>query len=234
MGFDRSPADQLTNDIIDKTLEQFGDIIDPTQDVFAENFLTGKKKVRIDLNKGKEIPCDFHVLFETATGKSITVTLRVYYKDQPYHCKRCTEQHIGDCPKFTAEKEDKERIKQVKENNTKTVMIGDSNIRCVNENRMMASVTAVTGGKIGHISNQIEFEDLGKIDTVIMSAGQNCTNDADDIEQKSWETRTHVKISRAEKVIENLWNKVRMLSCLVYLQLLVPKLQKGKERHAIS
>ena len=89
-GFDRWPAEQLTNDQIDSTMQQFGDIIVPTQDVFAENFLTGKKKLRIDLNKGKEIPRDFHTLLVTPTGRSLTVTLRLFYKDQPYHCKHRT------------------------------------------------------------------------------------------------------------------------------------------------
>ena len=86
MGFDRSPADLLTNEQLDKILEQFGTIIDPTQDVFAESFLTGKKKLRLDLNKGKEIPRDFHAQVETPTGRSLTANLRVYYRDQPYHC----------------------------------------------------------------------------------------------------------------------------------------------------
>ena len=45
VGFDRSPAELLTNEKIDSILGQFGDIIVPTQDVYAESFLTGKKKL---------------------------------------------------------------------------------------------------------------------------------------------------------------------------------------------
>ena len=204
MGFDRSPAEKITNASIDKTLQQFGDIIVPTQDVYAENFLTGKKKLRIDLNKGNEIPRDFHMLFETETGKSLTVSLWVYYKDQPYHCRKCTEQHVGDCPKFIAEKEEKQQVKKIKEDITKTIMIGDSNFRCVNESGVMASVTAVTGGKIGHICNQVKFENLDKIDNIILSAGQNFINNADEVEQKFWEARTLAEISSTETVINSL------------------------------
>ena len=207
MGFDRSPAEGITNDNIDKVMQQFGDIIVPTQDVYAENFLTGKKKLRIDLSKGKEIPRDFHMLWETPTGKPLTVSLRLYYRDQPYHCKRCTEQHVGDCPKFIAEKEEKQEVKKVKESLTKTIMVGDSNLRCVNENGVMASVTAVTGGKIGHICNQLQFENLEKIDTIVLSAGQNCTNDVEEVDQKFWEARTLAEINRTEKVIEKLMGK---------------------------
>ena len=36
MGFDREPADTLSNNKVDNLLSQFGTIIEPTQDVFAE------------------------------------------------------------------------------------------------------------------------------------------------------------------------------------------------------
>ena len=207
MGFDRSPADLITNEKLDKILGQFGTIINPTQDVYAESFLTGKKKLRLDLNNGKQIPRDFHAQVETEAGRLLTANLRVYYKNQPYHCRRCVEQHIGDCPRFIAEKEERQQIKKVKEDITKTVMIGDSNFRCINENGTMATVTAVTGGKLGHICNQINFENLEKVDTVIISAGQNCTNDADEVEKKLWEARTTGEVSKAEKVVNNLMEK---------------------------
>ena len=206
-GFDRSPAELLTNEKIDSILGQFGKVIVPTQDVFAESFLTGKKKLRLDLNKEKDIPRDFHVLVDTPGGKTLTATLRLYYRDQPWHCKRCTEQHTGDCPKYIAEKEEKQQLKKVKENNTSTILIGDSNFRCVNENGVMASVTAVTGGKLGHIINQAQFEDLSKTDTIILSAGQNCINDADEVEEKCWEARTTGEISKTEKLVSELMDK---------------------------
>ena len=204
MGFERRPADQISNASINKTLQQFGKIIVPTEDVYAENFLTGKKKLRIDLDQGKDIPRDFHMQIESETGRSLTVSLRVFYKEQPYHCRKCTEQHVGDCPKFIAEKEEKQQVKKMKEDISKTIMIGDSNFRCVNESGVMASVTAITGGKLGHICNQVQFENLEKIENVILSAGQNCTNDVDELEQKFWEARTLAEISTAEKVVNNL------------------------------
>ena len=207
MGFDRSPGELLTNEKMDNIMLQFGDIIDPTQDVYAEHFLTGKKKIRLDLNKEIHIPRDFHVQVESESGRSLTVTLRVYYKDQPYHCKSCVEKHIGDCPKRIAEKEEKQRIKKVKEENTHTVLIGDSNFRCANENGLMANVTAVTGAKLGHVCNQLEFENLENVDTIILSAGQNCINDIHLLGPKLWETRTIGEISKTEKVMNSLLEK---------------------------
>ena len=207
MGFDREPADTLSNNKVDKLLSQFGTVIEPTQDVFAENFLTGKKKVRIDLNKEIDIPRNFHIQVELASGRNLTVSLRVYYRDQPYHCRRCTEQHVGDCPLYIAEKEEKTKIKKVKEDSSKTMLVGDSNFRCVNENGVMATVTAVTGGKLGHIINQVSFEDLTKIDTVVLSAGQNCTNDVEEVGQEAWESRTKAEFAKAEKALLSLITK---------------------------
>ena len=43
-GFHRFPLDQISNEQIDKVIENFGKIIIPTQDVFSSIFLAGKKK----------------------------------------------------------------------------------------------------------------------------------------------------------------------------------------------
>ena len=40
-----------------------------------------------------------------------------------------------------------EKVKKIKQETTKTVMIGDSNFRCINERGVMANVTAITGGR---------------------------------------------------------------------------------------
>ena len=100
MGFNASPADQIKNDQIDKILETFGEIIVPTEDVYAEIFMTGKKKLRIDLNKGKDIPRDLHIQFDGESGQAFNISLRSFYKNQPYHCRKCKEGHTGDCPEW--------------------------------------------------------------------------------------------------------------------------------------
>ena len=182
-GFNRFPLDQISNEQIDKILENFGQILIPTQDVYAELFLTGKKKVRIDLNQGKDIPRDLFAEFVNDSGKKYSVTLRCYYRDQPYMCKECNDKHIGDCPVRENEKIENGKAKKLKETKTKTVMIGDSNFRCINERGVMASVTAITGGKIGHITNQVKFENLSAIENVVLSSGKNCINDIEEVEK---------------------------------------------------
>ena len=95
----------------------------------------------------------------------------------------------------------------MKEDNNKTVMVGDSNFRCIKEDGVMASVTAVSGGKMGHICNQVNFENITKTEKIILSAGQNCTNDADELNQRFWESRTVAEISATETMVNKLLGK---------------------------
>ena len=207
VGFERFPANMMTNEQLNGILGNFGDIIVPTQDVYAEIFLTGKKKVRIDLNKGEDIPRDLFAEFTTEEGKKYEVTLRTYYRDQPFTCRKCKVKHIGDCPLWVKEQAEKENAKKTKENNTKTAFIGDSNNRCINESGVMASVTAITGGKIGHVANQLHFENLEQMDNIVISAGQNCINDVDLMGKEEWEVRTMAEISELDNAAKFLLNK---------------------------
>ena len=68
----------------------------------------------------------------------------------------------------------------------------------------MSSVTAVTGGEIGHICNQVSFENLTKIENVVLSAGQNCINDVDEMEKGNWESRTMEEVRKLENTITKL------------------------------
>ena len=72
--------------------------------------------------------------------------------------------------------QDKQReneIKEQKERETKTLIIGDSNLKLVNRNAVLADVIASSGAKIGHISNQLSFENTDKYDNIVVFAGIN-------------------------------------------------------------
>ena len=86
-------------------------------------------------------------------------------------------------------------------------MIGDSNFRCINERGVMASVTAITGGKIGHVVNQIKFENLSAIQNVVLSSGQNCIHDIEEVEKGLWEKRTQTEILALESQASNLMSQ---------------------------
>lgn len=88
----------LTNKALTKFFENYGTILEPVEDVFdlTENVWSiDKKKCRIDLDKELNIPrnCPIEVPVDNGTKKG---TLRITYKDQPYYCRRCTDEHVGD------------------------------------------------------------------------------------------------------------------------------------------
>ena len=91
-------GDVLSNKTLTKFLEKYGTILEPVEDVIdlSENaWSLDKKKVRIDLDKELDIPRNCPIEVTTADG-----SLRVTYRDQPYYCRRCTADHVGDCPKW--------------------------------------------------------------------------------------------------------------------------------------
>lgn len=205
VGFERYQAQNISNDQMDKILANFGDIIVPTQDVFADVFLTGKKKARFDLNKGKDIPRDLFVeVIDPETNRVSKATIRCFYRDQPYFCKRCSENHVGDCPEWVKDKIENERVTKLKKEETKCVMIGDSNFRCINQRGVMANVTSISGAKIGHIVNQMKFTDFAGMDSVVLSAGQNCLNDVEEVRKDTWENRTNEEINNLSCAINDL------------------------------
>ena len=149
----------LTNAALTKLLEKYGTILEPVEDVFdlSENaWSIDQKKCRLDLDKELHVPrnCPIEVTTNEGTRKG---TLRITYKDQPYYCRRCTGDHVGDCPKWLADRKREEEIREQKVTDTKTVIIGDSNLKLVNSNALLADVVSSSGAKIGHIGNQLSY-----------------------------------------------------------------------------
>ena len=207
VGFDRYPANQIENAQLDDILKHHGLIINRTEDIYSEVFLTGKKKVRMDLCNGSEIPRNLHIEFTNQDGYKRSATIRTYYYDQPYFCNRCSLTHVTKCPKLLEDQEIKVRMNEQKKDKQQITMVGDSNFRCINENSIMASVTSITGGKIGHICNQINYVDVSKSSNIVLSSGQNCLNDADTFSKDDWEKKTNAEIDRYEKLAKKLKNE---------------------------
>ena len=207
VGFERFPANQIENHQLDEILKKHGNIINKTEDVYSDVFLTGKKKVRVDLCKGFDLPRIFHIEFTNTDGYRRSATIRTYYTDQPYFCERCQATHVTKCPKILEDLEKKARTDEKKKERQTVRMIGDSNLRCVNENGVMANVTAITGGKIGHICNQIQYTDLNTTNSVVLSAGQNCINDIEAFTRPEWEKKTNKEIEKYEKTAKKLKNE---------------------------
>lgn len=165
-----------TNEQLDAFFSDFGDLIIPTHDhKEAEyGFKTGKKQVKLDLKEDIERWRDVEMNVKIDT-KEVTVKGRVniYYRNQPYFCRDCKETHQEKCPKRVlqevAEAEgEKERLSKVN-----TLLIGDSNLRRVNEKAFYCKTDCASGAKIGHIANSLQHVTTDEYKNVVVLAGLN-------------------------------------------------------------
>ena len=168
-----------TNDSFDKWISEFATIIKSCTDDEDRDtgFRNGRKKIQVDFNKGKEIgrfewmECG---IFQpngqpgTAKGK-----VKITYRDQPVHCRTCATDHVGRCP--VREKQEVEKLvaEEARASLVKTLVIGDSNLRHVDQVGTTAKVCVSTGAKIGHTANAMKFEAVGKYENVVIHCGQN-------------------------------------------------------------
>ena len=169
-------GDFITNEMLTKTFSEYGTILVPVHDVhdLSENVWSiDKKNFRVDLNKGKNIPRSCPIEYTTGDGKLVKATLRVTYKDQPRFCRQCIAEHTGDCPLWLEKQKRLQEIKAQKELETKTIIIGDSNLKQVNSNALLADVVSSSGAKIGHICNQLRHEKIDKYENIVIFAGVN-------------------------------------------------------------
>lgn len=190
----------LENAGFDQFFGEYGKIINETQDVYHrddETFTTGKKRLRIDLEK--EIPRSIQMSIEVDDGRVISGRITVYYAGQKYFCKRCDSHHVGDCPQFIRMKEEKANAQKIKEELTKTVFVGDSNLRHLNENALLAEGVCMSGAKLGHVANQLKFQKLDNRSCVVLFAGaNNVVNDLKEEELKDWQGQVTSEIKSLE------------------------------------
>jgi len=168
-------GDHITHDQLNTFFSSFGDIINPVADVFeAEEAVwrLDKKRLFLDLNKGVDIPRmnPFEIKVD---GRPVRGQIRVTYREQPYRCKECGVDHITNCPKREEEKKRMAMIQNMKAENTKTLIIGDSNLKLVNSEAILADVISSSGAKVGHINNIMKTENMDNYDNIVVMAGIN-------------------------------------------------------------
>ena len=168
-------GDYITNEQLTDFFKQFGDIINPVQDVYLAYdsvWREDKKRLFMDINKGRDIPRMNPFEIE-GDGRIIKGQIRVTYREQPWLCRTCGVEHTEGCPKKEEEKKRGAIIKNMKEEKTKTMIIGDSNLKLVNGESILADVVSSSGAKIGHIGNMIDSENLDSYDNIVVMAGTN-------------------------------------------------------------
>jgi hypothetical protein len=200
-----------THEQLDNYLSKYGQIIVPThyETDRKTGFRTGKRKARVDLVTDLERWQDVE-LITTIEGKEISAKGRVnfYYKEQPYFCRDCQQKHQVKCPqKITKELAEKEG-ETSRLNKATTLLVGDSNLRRVNEKAFFAKTDCATGAKIGHIANNLEYVNKEEHDLVCVHAGQNNVIDEEPIDMEVWQKQTQFEVSELKKNLKKFKNAI--------------------------
>ena len=187
-----------SNEQVDAFLTQYGDLITPTHEETDREygFRTGKKKAQIDIKtdieRWQEIELEVRMDGKTVPTKG---RVNIFYRGQPYKCRDCNTIHTEKCPqrvaKEAAEAEaEKDRLRQ-----TNTLLIGDSNLRRVNEKGFFFKSDCASGAKIGHVANSLDFTKEGEYDNVIVHVGQNNIEGDPQVDIKKWEAQVKIEVS---------------------------------------
>ena len=110
--------------------------------------------------------------------------------------------HMNECvPKKVEERVKEEEERPDREVKTKTLIMSDSTLRMANQKAMNADIICISGGKIGHIQNSMNYKPgILKYDNIVMVAGLNnidlrdtCENERQQIFHRMKETGKFMK-----------------------------------------
>ena len=187
-----------THQQVDTFLANFGEIIVSTRGKTDINgFRTGKLEARIDMTTDIE-RWQFVTMKVNIEGKEVDMKGKAnfFYKGQPYSCRDCNEIHHDKCPQKVMKEIAEGEAEKVRISNTKTLLIGDSNLRRVNEKAFYAKSDCATGAKIGHIANAIGWVNGDEFDNGIVLAGQNNVLTDPNTEMKGWEIQMKKEVKK--------------------------------------
>ena len=160
----------IPNSVFDKTLEEHGEIIKPTelQKLRGTSVLNGNRYCVIDSTNKGTIPDSLSVIDPTTKE---TVQFHLRYKGQSWFCRRCDECHVGPCKALQAFYEAKDR--RAKE--TINIKIAsDSTLRCAEQVGLRTDIMCMPGGGMGQIANAIKDDpDIKDRKEIIVLAGTN-------------------------------------------------------------
>ena len=187
-----------THKQVDEFLLGYGTLIVPTRDkTDAHGFRTGKREARIDMTNDIE-RWQSVTMKVTVEKKEVEITGKAnfYYKGQPYHCRECQVTHNNKCPQKVAKEAAEGEVEKVRKTKTKTLLIGDSNLRRVNEKAFYAATDCATGAKLGQIANALDWTATDEYDNVIIHAGQNNVLTDPAVKMDTWETQMKGEVSK--------------------------------------
>ena len=198
----------VSHEQVDVFLARYGTIIVPTKyKTDVHGFRTGKRDARIDLKVDIDRWQSVAMKVEV-DGKEVDVTGKVnfFYKGQPYNCRDCQEVHSEKCPQKVTREVAEAEGEKFRTIATKTLMVGDSNMRRINEKAFYAKTDCATGAKIGHVANSLEWTAASEHENVIIHAGQNNVSIDPKVEINTWEKKMKDEVTKLENQVKNFKN----------------------------
>lgn len=199
-----------TNEDFDEILIKYGTLIVKTHDdTEVHGMRTGRKKARIDLKVDIERFSNVEIDVVTKDGddKRAKGRIKVFYQGQPVMCRDCDVHHIGKCPeKVKREAEEKDR-EEKRKSEIHTLMMGDSNLRRVNEKATRAKTDVASGAKIGHAANSLSFEDPAEYNHLVINVGVNNIDTNRECNLEQWKAQTEYEVKQLKAQIVNFADK---------------------------
>ena len=180
----------------DSYFAKYGTIIDKFTSTIREGTLTGQRTLKLDLLR--EIPRKVEIAFAKTSDGDVVFEMKdiahkmsdsdsfrakgnrlVYYKGQNYICGRCSRMekkqisHNNKCPLLIEDEKKKEEKKKLHEENVEALLIGTSNLRCLDSLNTKAKTLASSGARIGHTATQINHQATENYNTLIIQTGDN-------------------------------------------------------------
>ena len=139
-------------------------------------------------------------------GKEVKVRGRVnfFYPGQPYICRECNVQHTTKCPQVIARIEAEKQGEKARQLKANTLLIGDSNIRLINEQAFFAKTDCATGAKIGHIANTLKHVNPADNNNLVVHAGQNNVDRGKQTDMVKWNNQLNYEVGALKKGINKL------------------------------
>ena len=127
--------------------------------------------------------------------------VNLFYAGQPYFCRACESEHTDRCPQYAPKQRAESEAETIRKSLSKTLIIGDSNLRRVNERAFYTKTDCAPGAKIGHVANSLLHTRKDEHEVVIVHAGQNNVLQDNNIDIEAWKTHTTTEVSSLEKQI---------------------------------
>jgi len=198
-----------SNEAFDKWLSDYVTVINKVEDDkdWDTGFANGRKKAFVDFNKGVDIPrfqwIECAVLLPDETTNLAKGEVKITYKEQPVHCKSCVTDHIGQCPVRAKQYAERAAAEEERAASIDTLIIGDSNLRHIDQLGTNAKVCASTGAKIGHTANALQYEDLNKYKHVVLHTGSNNIA-AGEVNALQWKAQLDFEVEQLAAHVTNI------------------------------